>query len=992
MADMTTKILTIELDDSKAINGILKLNDALAANNRQIALNNDEIKKNNAAMKESGADTLELAQKNEVLKKTNEELGAQQKVLTSEKRSLQKELQNEIKMRTAEEGSLKALRAELSNLTKQWDAMGKAQRQGAAGESLRNDINRVTTELKQAEEETQRYFRNVGNYPGAVKPLRQELRELTMQLAEMERNGLRGSEAYQQLAQRAGQLKDNMADARREINRQSSDIKGFMAVTDIVRSATTAWQVYTGAMNAFGLESEEAMQAMKKLQGIMAITNGLKQLGTQLTNNETATYKAYHAVLRMLGIEKQKDVVNTNAETTAQVANTQAMTAASGAAKILKTALAALGIAALITAIASLVAYWDDVKAFFGGMTAEEERAAQITKELTKIQNDSAKTYATTMAELVNYTQKIKQFNGTKEQEKQLVEELNNKYGKTLGTYQNLSQWKDTIMSKGKAYAKMLMLEAQAQAVLNKYSEAYVSVLEAQQKVQQMIFEAAKSGLNQDYLTMRINVARGELKKAQKDADDYFNRYLGLMRSIDSISSANSFNPPTSTTKSPKTKTSKSTKNDAEKAAKAQLELERKLQDAQLELLEEYEKQRQKIIYKYERQIEDIKTKSKNLTATETELIETLQKNMTHELEVLADQHSAATIKKEQERIQTMLELVKQGTKEELDFRLEALTKELEAENLAIKTSETTEEEKAEQQNMAMQKYLHDRNELIANYDKQLAEQRAQAVENDFNQRINDAFGNELETLRIQYEQKQQLLEQAQQREDETIEAFNARRIQLESDYLNAKKSLSDKEKEIEQAKYDFAASIANGLGQIFQAMGEDNTAFAALSKVLALAEIAINTGKAIAAGIASAMSVPFPGNIAAIATTISAILAGIASATKAVEGAKFATGGYISGAGTSTSDSIPIRVSNGESVMNANTTAMFGGLLSSLNQLGGGVPIQVTQTAATVNGEDMLARAFAKGVAMLPNPVVSVEDINRGQRQVAVMNERALL
>jgi hypothetical protein len=77
---------------------------------------------------------------------------------------------------------------------------------------------------------------------------------------------------------------------------------------------------------------------------------------------------------------------------------------------------------------------------------------------------------------------------------------------------------------------------------------------------------------------------------------------------------------------------------------------------------------------------------------------------------------------------------------------------------------------------------------------------------------------------------------------------------------------------------------------------------------------------------------------------------------------------------------------------MNANTTAMFGGLLSSLNQLGGGVPIQVQQTAQNVRGEDMLARAFARGVAMLPNPVVSVEDINRGQRQVEVMNERATL
>ena len=55
-------------------------------------------------------------------------------------------------------------------------------------------------------------------------------------------------------------------------------------------------------------------------------------------------------------------------------------------------------------------------------------------------------------------------------------------------------------------------------------------------------------------------------------------------------------------------------------------------------------------------------------------------------------------------------------------------------------------------------------------------------------------------------------------------------------------------------------------------------------------------------------------------------------------------------------------------------------------------MPIQAEHTASSVKGEDMLARAVARGVAMLPAPVVSVEDINRGQRQVQVMNDRARL
>ena len=57
----------------------------------------------------------------------------------------------------------------------------------------------------------------------------------------------------------------------------------------------------------------------------------------------------------------------------------------------------------------------------------------------------------------------------------------------------------------------------------------------------------------------------------------------------------------------------------------------------------------------------------------------------------------------------------------------------------------------------------------------------------------------------------------------------------------------------------------------------------------------------------------------------------------KSKEGKGKSIGGYISGAGTGTSDSIPAMLSNGESVINAKSTAMFGGLLSAINVAGGG-------------------------------------------------------
>lgn len=185
------------------------------------------------------------------------------------------------------------------------------------------------------------------------------------------------------------------------------------------------------------------------------------------------------------------------------------------------------------------------------------------------------------------------------------------------------------------------------------------------------------------------------------------------------------------------------------------------------------------------------------------------------------------------------------------------------------------------------------------------------------------------------------------------------------------------------EAKLQTQEAVAKGI----EAMEELGGDFARVAKVLALAQIAIDTGKALAAGIAQAQSVPFPGNIVAIATTVATILANIAAAKKAVQSAKFATGGIVTGAGSGTSDSIQARLSNGESVMTARATEMFAPLLSTLNQIGGGIPITMIGHSTSV-GEDMLASAVAKGMIMAPAPVVSVEEINRVQKRVNILEQ----
>ena len=77
---------------------------------------------------------------------------------------------------------------------------------------------------------------------------------------------------------------------------------------------------------------------------------------------------------------------------------------------------------------------------------------------------------------------------------------------------------------------------------------------------------------------------------------------------------------------------------------------------------------------------------------------------------------------------------------------------------------------------------------------------------------------------------------------------------------------------------------------------------------------------------------------------------------------------------------------------MTASATRMFAPALSAFNQIGGGVPIVNSSAGGQQIGEDFLARAVAKGMAVVPRPVVSVEEINRTRERVEVIERMSRL
>lgn len=785
-------------------------------------------------------------------------------------RIINKTVQNQIKQEKEQEGSLKALRAELSNLTAEYDALSEAERKGASGEELKNKINEVTDALKGGEEETQRYYRNVGNYEEAIKSAVS--------------SNIPFIGTLMQTQDEMGSVKAGAVAAGAAVKNFSKTLLALLA--NPIVAILTAISVV-----------------------IMAVTKGIKS-----SEENTSRWNVVLAPLKMAldAVGKVLQIV------------------ASGILSVVEAGGKMMGwITKQLEKLPVLGKYVAEVN-------KENERYIAMAKEQAAIDRDTRNLQVQNAKNALQIaTLKAK-----------ADDELNVSAKERMEAIREANRLEEEASKKNYELAKRRYeLMVQQNAMAENTKETNDAIAQAEVEMYNALTEYQdKRG---ELLGREVSLAN-EIKSAEKE------------------------------------------KSDAAIAAKQkEMEAVRAAEDAMLALVKDgRDKQSKEITLQYNRQIEDLRTRLK----TETDLtvkarqaindqIKALEQQKAAELQKLSEEELQKEIDNRTKLISLQLEAVKEGSEQEYQLRMQQL--------LAQRDAELADKELTEQMKLAIvDKYDKQMDDLILQREQEISDKQQEAVrlrmENEIMQ-LQQSGASELEILQEQASQKLELLNSIQQQEGESEQEFLNRKLQANQEYIDAKKAIADKEVEIEQVKFQAIETITSGLSSAFETLGENNKTFAILSKTLALAEIAINTGKALAAGIAQAQSVPFPANLAAIATTVATILSNIAVATKTVKSAKFATGGLVTGPGTGTSDSIPAQLSNGESVMTARATSMFAPLLSSFNQMGGGVPINVTQTSSQALGEDMLARAVAKGVQSM-RPVVSVEEITSVSNRVKVL------
>ena len=264
------------------------------------------------------------------------------------------------------------------------------------------------------------------------------------------------------------------------------------------------------------------------------------------------------------------------------------------------------------------------------------------------------------------------------------------------------------------------------------------------------------------------------------------------------------------------------------------------------------------------------------------------------------------------------------------------------------------------------------------------------------------------EMIRIAQEQVNILQDQLQDVEafKGAYEAMGLSGIEIDNKRLEALKALQDAQKALQNTQnkaaedevkaqerstamsIQSAQQLAGALGGLAEAAGAD----AGVVAMLAIAESAAAMGAALHKAFSRSATVwdGIAGAVAAIAT-ITTIVSQIRSLNSSAEEERskyrYASGGLVTGPGTGTSDSIPARLSNGEAVMTAQAVNDWGAMLSAMNVASGGNAISVSNLPQRNDGMRGMERMMERALMNMPAPVVSVVDINRGQKRVKVQN-----
>lgn len=132
---------------------------------------------------------------------------------------------------------------------------------------------------------------------------------------------------------------------------------------------------------------------------------------------------------------------------------------------LLVTSVVGLAIWALSAAIGYLIGKMNEAEDGMNGMSEAEQQAKQATEQMNK-------EIASVRTEYDLNIQKLKEFKGSKEEERKLVNEMCDKYGESFGYYSTVADWYTALVTNSKAYCDQMVKEIELRKLANDVASA----------------------------------------------------------------------------------------------------------------------------------------------------------------------------------------------------------------------------------------------------------------------------------------------------------------------------------------------------------------------------------------------------------------------------------------------------------------------------------------------------------------------------------------
>ena len=317
------------------------------------------------------------------------------------------------------------------------------------------NVNKLDTSIDNLNQSTQTYEKT-------GQSLKQELKGIVTQMAEMSLAGKEGTDAFKALAARGGELKDTLGDISTRLKNVGSDTKGLDQTVAAFTAMGNVAQVAEGSMALFGAESDAVARSIQKMVAIQSILNGVNEIANALQKESSFMLGVIAVKEKALAVSK---VVITNLTRIFGITSAQAWAAAT------------LGVSLLVTGIAIAITKYDtiiaSVKEFFGlskGYEGTNEKIKELNKTLvdynenTQLTTDKLKAQGKTEQEILDFRK-----SRFKEQEK-LTRQLNTAL-KKLGedaTDEEKKQIEETNDFLNKAWKVRYAFETEQIALRNK--------------------------------------------------------------------------------------------------------------------------------------------------------------------------------------------------------------------------------------------------------------------------------------------------------------------------------------------------------------------------------------------------------------------------------------------------------------------------------------------------------------------------------------------